>query len=209
MDAFLAQWCWGQWFNEFVKDTFFNIMEKICEAVKCLASDVMINWQRTMRTARNNGFDQIVAAGYHENVNLCPINWSRATHGANNGFDHIARVVSIVVFLPQWCWSQFVNTSMCQVIQVSYYAIERICGAVHCLASDVIIDWPRATCNRANNGFDHGAATRQHEKHLGLIVPCLWWTVHVFGNELIRNLAIWLAESRDYDSSIYKVYWYN
>ena len=21
MDAFLAQWCWGQWFNEFVKDT--------------------------------------------------------------------------------------------------------------------------------------------------------------------------------------------
>ena len=69
MDAFL-----GQWFNEFVKDTFFNIMEKTCEAVKCLTSDVMINWQRTMRTARNNGFDQIVAAGYHENVNLCPIN---------------------------------------------------------------------------------------------------------------------------------------
>ena len=38
MDAFLTQWCWGQLFNEFVKDTyvpsFFNIMEKICEAVK-------------------------------------------------------------------------------------------------------------------------------------------------------------------------------
>ena len=41
------------------------------------------------------------------------------------------------------------------------------------------------------------------------MVPCLWWTVHVFGTELIRNLAIWLAESRDYDLSIYKVYWYN
>ena len=25
------------------------------------------------------------------------LNWSRATHGANNSFDHIARVVSIVV----------------------------------------------------------------------------------------------------------------
>ena len=45
-------------------------MEKICEAVKCLASDVMINWQRVMHTARNNGFDQIVAAGYHEDVNV-------------------------------------------------------------------------------------------------------------------------------------------
>ena len=22
MDAFLTQWCWGQWFNEFVKDTY-------------------------------------------------------------------------------------------------------------------------------------------------------------------------------------------
>ena len=74
MDTFLAQWCLGQWFNEFVKDVcakFFNIMEKICEAVKCLASDIMINWQRAMRMARtNNGFDQIVAAGNHENVNV-------------------------------------------------------------------------------------------------------------------------------------------
>ena len=41
-------------------------MEKICEAAKCLASDAMINWQGAMRTARNNGFDQIVAVGYHE-----------------------------------------------------------------------------------------------------------------------------------------------
>ena len=40
------------------------------------------------------------------------------------------------------------------------------------------------------------------------MVPCLWWTVHVFGTELIRNLAIWLAESQDYDLSIYKVYLY-
>ena len=24
MDAFLAQWCWGQWFNEFVCAKFFN-----------------------------------------------------------------------------------------------------------------------------------------------------------------------------------------
>ena len=51
--------CYGQWFKEFVKKhvcaKFFNILEKIYEAVKCLASDVMIDWQRAMRTARNNG----------------------------------------------------------------------------------------------------------------------------------------------------------
>ena len=45
----------------------------------------------------------------------------------------------------------------------------------------------------ANNGFDYGAATRQHENHLGLLVAS-------------NELAIWLAESRDYDLFIYKVY---
>ena len=74
MDAFLAQWCWGQLCNDFVKDTsgakFFKIMEKICEAVKCSASDVMINWQRAMRTPRNNGFDQNVARGIMKIVNV-------------------------------------------------------------------------------------------------------------------------------------------
>ena len=33
--------CYGRWFNKFVRQVcakFFNIMEKICEAVKCLAS---------------------------------------------------------------------------------------------------------------------------------------------------------------------------
>ena len=44
-------------------------MEKICEAVKFLASDVMINWQKALRPARNC-FVQIVAAGYYENVNV-------------------------------------------------------------------------------------------------------------------------------------------
>ena len=33
--------------------------------------------------------------------------------------------------------------------------------------------------------------------------------LYVFGTELIRNLAIWLAESRDYDLFIYKVNWCN
>ena len=37
----------------------------------------------------------------------------------------------------------------------------------------------------------------------------LWWTMHGFGTELIRNLAIWLANSRDFHLFIYKVYWYN
>ena len=131
MDAFLAQWCWGQ----FVKDTFFNIimiMKNICEAVKCLASDIMINWQRTMRTARNNGFDQIVAAGYHENLNVMIKLVKGNTRREYNGFGHIARVVSIVVFLAHWCWSQFVNTRLCQVIPVSLRY------------RNVTVDWPRA-----------------------------------------------------------------
>ena len=34
---------------------FSTFWKKIYEAVKCLASDVMIDWQRAMRTARNNG----------------------------------------------------------------------------------------------------------------------------------------------------------
>ena len=72
-----------------------------------------------MRTARNNGFDQIVAAGYHENLNVMIKLVKGNTRREYNGFDHIARVVSIVVFLAQWCWSQFVNTRLCQVIQVS------------------------------------------------------------------------------------------
>ena len=77
MNAFLSQWCWGQWFKEFVKDTvgvcakFFIIIEKVCEAAKCLASDVMINWQRAMRMARNNVFDQIVATGCHVIALIC------------------------------------------------------------------------------------------------------------------------------------------
>ena len=41
------------------------------------------------------------------------------------------------------------------------------------------------------------------------MVPCLWWTMHGFGTELIRNLAIWLAESQDCHLFIYKVYQYN
>ena len=54
----------------------------------------------------------------------------------------------------------------------------------------------KGNADRANNGFDYGAATRQRENYLGLMVRYFWWTVHVFGTELIRNLAIWLAESR-------------
>ena len=33
-------------------------------------------------------------------------------------------------------------------------------------------------------------------------------TMHGFGTEVSRNLAIWLAESRDYHLFIYKVYQY-
>ena len=87
-DAFLAQWCWGQWFNEFAKDT------------------------------------SVIMA-------------------------------SIVVFLPQWCLSQFVKYMSVPSFQVSFCY-----GAVNCLASDVIIDWRRATrTGRIYNGFDCGAAT--------------------------------------------------
>ena len=42
----------------------------------------------------------------------------------------------------------------------------RISGAVKWLASDVMINWPRATCtarNHGNNGFDHNVAAGYHE----------------------------------------------
>ena len=44
----------------------------------------------------------------------------------NNGFDHIVQVVSVVVFLPQWCWSQFVKYTSVPSFQVSlYYGMHR------------------------------------------------------------------------------------
>ena len=53
-----------------------------------------------MCTARNNGFDQIVAAGYHENVNvmikLVKGN-TRREYTRYNSFDHIVRVVFITL----------------------------------------------------------------------------------------------------------------
>ena len=64
----------------------------------------------------------------------------------------------------------------------------------------------KGNAHRVNNDYSDKAAW---ELYLGLMLPCLWWTVHVFGTELIRNLAIWLAESRDYHLYIYKVYWYH
>ena len=48
MDAFLSQWRWGL-FKDFVKYTSVTsfssfISERMCGAVDCLASDVIINW---------------------------------------------------------------------------------------------------------------------------------------------------------------------
>ena len=42
MDAFLSQWCWGQWFKEFVKYTSVSnfssfIVEWVCGSINCLA----------------------------------------------------------------------------------------------------------------------------------------------------------------------------
>ena len=51
------------------KDTFVPSFFRIFGAVKCLASDVMINWPRATRKARNNGFDHNVATGTMKNVN--------------------------------------------------------------------------------------------------------------------------------------------
>ena len=61
MDAFISQWHWAKWFKESLKYTcvprFSNfIIERICEAVNCLASDVMINWPRA------TGMAQIMAS---------------------------------------------------------------------------------------------------------------------------------------------------
>ena len=55
MDAFLSQWRWGHWFKEFVKYTSVPsfsrfIIDKICEFVNCLSSDVIIDWRRATHT---------------------------------------------------------------------------------------------------------------------------------------------------------------
>ena len=114
----------------------------------------------------------------------------------------------MVVFVSQLCWSQFVNTRLCQVFRVSLRYRKNLWNRE--LFGKWRHNWlAKGNAHRANNGFDYGAATRQHENYLGLMLPCLWWTVHVFGTELFRNLAIWLAERRDYHLFIYKVYWYH
>ena len=117
MGAFLAQWCWGQRFNEFVKDTpvprFSTLWKK---SVKQWNVWQVTSW--LTGKGQCTRFDQTVAAGYYQNVNVMIKLVKGAQHGANNGFDHIG-VVSIVVFLPQWCWSQFVNTHLWHVFHVS------------------------------------------------------------------------------------------
>ena len=86
--AFLAQWCWWQGFNEFLKDTFFRIWR----AVKCLASDAMINWPRATHTARNNGFDCNVAVGYGEKYKR---------HDWTGQGQRTARIVALTI-LARW-----------------------------------------------------------------------------------------------------------
>ena len=62
IDTFLSQWRWGQWFKEFVKYTSVPsfsslIIEKICGAINCLASYVIINWPRAMCMAQIKAFE--------------------------------------------------------------------------------------------------------------------------------------------------------
>ena len=74
----------------------------------------------------------------------------------------------------------------------------------------------KGNAHKVNTGLDdYGAATRKAENYLGLMikkrlmVPCLRGIMHGFGTEVFKNLAISLADSRDYHLFIYKVYQYN
>ena len=83
-----------------------------------------------------------------------------------------SRVVAMDAFLAQWCWGQW------------FYFVTPVFqhGAL----------FPRGFYGRVLTGFDCVALSRTHGT-----VP-LMNSMHGFGTELIRNLAIWLAGSRDY-----------
>ena len=87
------------------------------------------------------------------------LNWSRVPNAwcEYNGFDHIARVVSIVVFLSQLCWSQFVNTRLCQVFKVSLYYRKNLWSRE--LFGKWRHNWlAKGNAHRVNNGFSDKAA---------------------------------------------------
>ena len=87
------------------------------------------------------------------------------TRGANiNGFDHIARVVSMVVFLSQLCWSQFVNTRLCQAFQAS------LCYRKNLWSRELFGKWrhnrlAKGNAHRVNNAFGDKAAWELSRTH--------------------------------------------
>ena len=145
VDAFLAQWCWGQWFNEFVKDTSvpcfsgsvepWNVWQVImikaiipCHA-RCpwpVNHDITCQTFHGSTDPEKHGTDvsftnslnhcpqrypttTYVAVGYHE----------KCTHSANNGYDHIAQVVSIVLFFL----TTMVLKSVCEIHVCAKFSI--------------------------------------------------------------------------------------
>ena len=135
----------------------------ICEAVKCLASDVMINWPRARRTVRNNGFDHNVAAGYQEKCKRH--DWTGQGQGT-------AWIMALIILLGGFCnVSRFLTTmvlkSVCEIhvcAKFSSFIIYR----KNLWSRELFGKWrhnwlAKGNAHRTNNGFDYGAATRQHE----------------------------------------------
>ena len=81
----------------------------------------------------------------------------------------------------------------------------RICGAVKCLASDVMTNWPRAMHTARNNGFDHNVATGYHEKckrhdstgqgqrttRIMVLIILPWWFLKSFSYHNGVDVSLW------------------
>ena len=107
-----------------------------------------------------------------------------------NGFDHIARVVSMVVFLPQLCWSQFVNARLCQVFQVS------LCYRKNLWSRELFGKWrhnrlAKGNAHRVNNAFSDKAAWQLSRTHVTMpLMNCarVWYrTDQEFANLIGRE----------------------
>ena len=91
-------------------------------------------------------------------------------------------------FLSQWRWGQWLKEFVKYTSMPSFsnFIIERIWRYVNCLASDVIINWRRATRTTWIKAF--------------MILQ--WWdsmrTTCGVSTEQLRNPSIWFAESRNY-----------
>ena len=99
-----------------------------------------------------------------------------------------SRRFSMDAFLSQWRWGRWYKefVKYTSVPFFSSFIIERLCGPVNCLASDVIINWRSAT----RTTWIRAAIILQWRDSMR--------TTCGFVTELIRILSIWFLESLNY-----------